>query len=154
LYELLTLTPAFPGNDRQELLRQIAFDEPRLPRQVNSAIPVDIETIVLKAMEKNPVERYATAQEFADDLRRFLEDKPILARRATVRQRVGKWAKRHKGVAWMAVGLLAVLALGSTASTIIITGQLHRAERAEDEANNNLADAQKAELEKTKQLLR
>jgi WD40 repeat protein len=150
----LTLTPAFPGNDRQELLRQIAFDEPRPPRQVNPAIPVDIETIVLKAMEKNPIERYATAQEFADDLRRFLEDKPILARRATVRQRVGKWAKRHRGVAWMAVGLLAVLALGSTASTIIITGQLHRAEKAEDEANNNLADAQKAELEKTKQLLR
>jgi serine/threonine protein kinase/WD40 repeat protein len=111
LYELLTLTPAFPGNDRQELLRQIAFDEPRLPRQVNPAIPVDIETIVLKAMEKNPAERYATAQELADDLQRFLKDEPIRAKRATLVQRLRKWAIRHKPVVATAAAAVAVILL-------------------------------------------
>src|SRR5439155_1600554 len=72
LYELLTLCPVFDGRDRQELLRQIATEEPRRPRQRNRAIPVELETVVLKAMEKNPQDRYATAQELADDLRRFL----------------------------------------------------------------------------------
>src|SRR4029450_1802828 len=63
LYELLTLEPAFPGQDRQELLRQIAFEEPTAPRRLNKAIPAELETIVLKAMAKNPAERYATTQE-------------------------------------------------------------------------------------------
>ena len=75
LYELLTLQPAYTGDDRQELLRQIAFEEPRKPRQINARIPQDLETIVLKAIEKNPADRYATAQELADDLRRFLDDR-------------------------------------------------------------------------------
>ena len=75
LYELLTLQPAFAGDDRQELLRQIAFEEPRKPRQINARIPQDLETIILKAIEKNPADRYATAQELADDLRRFLAER-------------------------------------------------------------------------------
>ncbi len=57
LYELLTLEPAFPGTDRQEILRQIAFDDPKPPRRLNKAIPAEIETIVLKAVEKNPADR-------------------------------------------------------------------------------------------------
>ena len=84
LYELLTLRPAFGGRDREELLRQITQEEPRPPRRFNPAVPADLETIVLKAMAKEPVERYATAQELADDLRRFLEHRPILARRPTL----------------------------------------------------------------------
>src|SRR5262249_21167275 len=73
--------------------------------------PVDLETVVLKAMAKEPDGRYATAQELADDLRRFLEDKPILAKRPTLVQRARKWARRHKGVV-AATGLLLVLAVG------------------------------------------
>ena len=61
-------------------LRQIAIEEPRPVRKVNKAVPADLETIVLKAMAKNPAERYATAQEMARDLGRFLRDEPILAR--------------------------------------------------------------------------
>src|SRR5215470_10845434 len=79
LYELLTLQPAFGGGDREELLRQIAFEEPRPPRRLNKALPAELETIVLKAMEKNPAERYATAQDLAADLERFLSDLPIRA---------------------------------------------------------------------------
>jgi mono/diheme cytochrome c family protein len=95
-YEWLTLEPAFAGRDRQELLRQIAFDEPQLPRQRNRAIPAELEAIVLKAMEKDPAERYATAQELAEDLERFLKDEPVRARRPNLVQRARKWARRHK----------------------------------------------------------
>jgi WD40 repeat protein len=119
LYELLTLEFACPGQDREEVLRHIAFEEPRRLRRHNKAIPIELETIVLKAMAKNPMERYATAEELADDLRRFLEDKPILAKRPTLRQRAAKWARRHRTVvrAALVVLVLAVIALaGSTAA--------------------------------------
>ncbi len=120
LYELLTLEPAFPGRDRQELLRQIAFEEPRPPRKRNKAVPAELETIVLKAMAKNPAERYTTARELADDLGRYLEDRPIRARRPTLVQRAFKWARRHKTVVRAAglVFLLAVVALA--VSTVLI----------------------------------
>jgi Flp pilus assembly protein TadD/serine/threonine protein kinase len=102
LYELLTLEPAFPGRDRQELLRQIAFEESRPPRRLNKVVPAELETIVLKAMEKNSADRYATAQEMADDLERFLKDEPIRARRPTLVQRARKWARRHQAAVWAA----------------------------------------------------
>ena len=77
LYELLTLRPAFGEMDRQKLLRQVTELDPRPLCQVNSAIPKDLETIVLKAMSKNAADRYAKADDFAEDLRRFLNDLPI-----------------------------------------------------------------------------
>jgi serine/threonine protein kinase len=109
-YELLTKKPVFDGRDRQELLRQIAQDEPIAPRELDPTIPRDLETIILKAMDKEPERRYATAQELADDLRRFLEDKPILARRPTSAERAAKWARRHRAVleATVAVAFLAL----------------------------------------------
>jgi tetratricopeptide (TPR) repeat protein len=111
LYELLTLEPAFNGADRQELLRQIAFEEPRPQRRINKAIPAELETIVLKALEKNPAERYATAHELADDLRRFLEDKPIRAKRPSLRQRARKWARRHRPLVGAVVAVLVLAAI-------------------------------------------
>jgi tetratricopeptide (TPR) repeat protein len=114
LYELLTLEPAFRGSDREELLRQVAFEEPRSPRRLNKSIPAELETIVLKATEKNPAERYATAQELADDLRRFVEDKPIRAKRPTLVQRAAKWRRRHPAVVWstLVITLILVASLG------------------------------------------
>jgi serine/threonine protein kinase/Flp pilus assembly protein TadD len=108
LYELLTLEPAFTGNDRQDLLRQIAFEEPRPPRRVNRTIPAELETIVLKAMEKNPAERYATARELADDLRRYLADEPIRARPAGAGRRLRKWGRRHRAAVVASVVVLAL----------------------------------------------
>jgi eukaryotic-like serine/threonine-protein kinase len=111
LYELLTLEPACPGHDRPALLQQIALDEPAPPRRLHSAVPVELETIVLKAMAKNREERYATAQEFADDLQRFLEDKPIRARRPTLLQRVARWCRRHRILVGAGLGLLLMAAV-------------------------------------------
>jgi hypothetical protein len=120
LYELLTLEVAFPGQDREEVLRRIAFEEPLAPWHRNKAIPKELETIVLKTMEKSPEARYATAQELADDLRRFLEDKPIQAKRPTLMQRTAKWARRHKTVVRAAMLLLVVATIGSGVSTFLI----------------------------------
>jgi WD40 repeat protein/serine/threonine protein kinase len=120
LYELLTLQPAYNGTSREEVLRQIAFEEPRPPRRLNDKIPAELETIVLKAMAKVPEERYRTAQKLADDLRRFLEDKPIRAKRPSLRQRAAKWARRHKTVV-RAAGVVLVLAVAALAvSTVLI----------------------------------
>jgi tetratricopeptide (TPR) repeat protein/serine/threonine protein kinase len=117
LYELLTLEPAFHGQDRQELLRQIAFEEPRPPRRLNKVIPAELETIVLKALEKNPAERYATAQELADDLERWLKDEPIRAKRPTLVQRGRKWARRHRPMVW-AVAVCCLVAVTATVAAI------------------------------------
>jgi serine/threonine protein kinase/Tfp pilus assembly protein PilF len=121
LYELLTLEHAFDGRTREELLRQISVEDPRPPRKHNKAIPPELETIILKAVAKNPAERYATAQELADDLRRFLEDRPVQARRPTLLQRARKWARRHRPAVWAActVFLIMGLALGGVWLSIV-----------------------------------
>ncbi len=110
LYELLTLRPVFDGRDRQALLRQIGQAEPIPPRRIDPTIPRDLETIVLKAMDKEPIRRYSTARELAEDLGRFLEDKTIRARRATPAERAAKWARRHRAVLGVAA-TVAFLAL-------------------------------------------
>lgn len=95
LYELLTLRSAFDSDDRQELLRQIAFDEPRPPRQINRAVPQDLETIILKAIEKDPAARFPTARDLADDLRCFLNNQPIKAKPQSLLSTARKWSYRH-----------------------------------------------------------
>src|SRR5579883_1808124 len=119
LYELLTLRSAFASEDRHELLRQIAFEEPAKPRRLERAIPAELETIVLKAMEKRPQDRYATAQALANDLERWLKHEPIHARRPTLVQRAIKWGRRHRQVVatGMAVLLMALVLAGYVAWT-------------------------------------
>lgn len=108
LYELLTLKPIFSGDDRATLLLQILQEEPNLPRQHDRTIPIELETIVLKAIAKGPADRYATAGEFAEDLRRFLSERPILARRPTWLDHTRKWLRRHPGFL-VAVGLIGLI---------------------------------------------
>jgi serine/threonine protein kinase len=122
LYELLTLQPAFAGDDRQELLRKIAFEDPHPPRQINGRIPQDLETIVLKAIEKEPVDRYATAQELRDDLLAFLEHRPVVARPASLGQRARKLLRRHRAVVLAtSATLLVALAIGALGLILALT---------------------------------
>jgi serine/threonine protein kinase len=130
LYELLTLEPAFSGTDRQELLRQIALEEPRAPQRLNKAIPPELATIVLKAMEKNATDRYASAQEMAEDLRRYLRHEPIRARTPTWLQRAGKWSRRHPAVVRSAAVLLLVMTVGSLLSAWLIWQEKKRTSEA------------------------
>src|SRR5262249_4883176 len=117
---------------------------PPPPKRLNRAIPAELETIVLKAMNKAPEERYGTAQELADDLRRFLEDRPIQAKRPTLRQWAAKWGRRHKGIVRTA-GVVAVLAVAALAvSTALIWGaqqDLNQANADLNQANDNLKQA-------------
>jgi serine/threonine protein kinase/predicted Zn-dependent protease len=111
LYELATLKPALASVDRAEAFRQIAYEEPTLPRRLDRTIPIDLETILLKAMTKEPAGRYQTAQELADDLNRFLEDQPVGARRPGPLQKAAKWCRRHRSaltatVAMAIIGLV------------------------------------------------
>jgi serine/threonine protein kinase len=128
LYELLTLQPVFPGTDRQEVLRQIAFEEPATLRTLNKAVPAELETIVLKALEKSPAERYATAQELADDLRRFWRTgrsrrgaRALCKGCENGRAGTGHWSWRRRAAFWsrlppspaVSAGCLATGRLGS-----------------------------------------
>ena len=108
LYEMLTLQPAFGSTDRHQLMRQIVEDDPPKPRQLNPAIPRDLETIVLKAIAKEPRSRYATAEELAKDLHRFLTDVPIRARRPSMAERAKKWARRHRVLVRAGLAILVV----------------------------------------------
>ena len=103
LYEVLTLKPVFAAEDRGALLGQIANNDPQPLRRFHRSIPEELETIVLKCLEKDPADRYSTAQEVADDLNRYLEHRPIAAKRAALAERVLKWSRRHKPVVSAAV---------------------------------------------------
>jgi WD40 repeat protein/serine/threonine protein kinase len=118
LYELLALQPAFDESDRHQLIRSIAFEEPRPLRKVDRHIPAELETIVAKAMSKQPEERYQAAQHLANDLRAFLEHRPIVAKAPTIVGRAVKWSKRHQTLvttAALASLLFSVVLLASIA---------------------------------------
>jgi serine/threonine protein kinase/tetratricopeptide (TPR) repeat protein len=115
LYELLTGRPLISGDDRQAVLRQIAFEEPVRPRRLAPALSRDLETVLLKCLEKSPELRYPTAKELADDLRRFLSHESPRARRPTPFQRGRKWAKRHAAILSTAASTaILMLVVGAT----------------------------------------
>ncbi len=134
LYELLTLEPAWPGTTRQELLDQITSGEPRPPRALDRTIPVDLETIVLKAMAHDAGNRYPTAREFADDIKRFLDDRPILARRPSLAERGKRWLRRHRTVAYAAAAVAVIAVAALAVSTFLIARQRDLAEANAREA--------------------
>jgi serine/threonine protein kinase/Tfp pilus assembly protein PilF len=134
LYELATLRHPGEGSAHAETAIEYHRSQWRRPRCWNSAIPVDFENIILKAMAEAREDRYNTAQELADDLRRFLEGKPILARPPTLSSRIEKWARRHQRALAATVGVLAVALCGLVASLFLIAN-----ERAEKDKAYRLA---------------
>jgi eukaryotic-like serine/threonine-protein kinase len=130
LYELLTGRPVVDAAERAEVLRKIAFEEPVAPRRLNPGIPAELETIVLKALTKEPAGRYATAQDLADDLKRFLDDRPIRGRRPTLARRTSKWAARHRAV------LTSVTAVLLLSAVVLVAGLVWHNDRLRVEAAN------------------
>ena len=114
-----------------------------LLRPPNASIPVDLETIVLKAVQKNPADRYATAQELADDLQRFLDDKPILAKPPTLLERTAKWSRRHLPLVVSAMLLLLTVALASAVSAGLIWRANQRTNSAYTLSRQNFHEAEK-----------
>ena len=134
LYELLTLRPAFDSTDRLALIEQVRSQEPPRPRLLDARIPRDLETIVLKAMEKEPRRRYASASELSEDLRRFLDGEPIKARRVGDLERAWKWARRRPTLTGLMLLAIASLLGGTAASTIFALRANHYAAVAHSKA--------------------
>ncbi len=111
-------------------MRHVLDEEPLPPRAHDKNIPLALETIVLKAIAKAPGERYATAQQFADDLQRWLDDKPILARRPTLWERAARWQRRHQSFVRTSIGFLFLTLLGLLATTILIAREHGKTTRA------------------------
>ena len=127
LYELLALRPAFGEQDRGRLVLQVTSGEPPRLRSVNPDVPRDLETIVHKAIDRDPSHRYGSSGELADDLRRFVDDEPIRARRLSPKERIGRWVRRNKAVASLLAALAVAIVAGFAGMTVLWV-------RAEDNA--------------------
>jgi hemerythrin-like domain-containing protein len=143
LYELLALRPAFDARGRNQLVKQVTTGEaPRL-RSLRRGVPRDLETVVHKAIDKDPAARYPTAGELAADLQRFLDDEPIRARRIGLSERARRWCWRNP---WVAGSLTAVVLVFLTAF-VLVNVALWRTREAEALAAYRLQDAEKNEKE-------
>jgi len=117
LYELLALKPAFDEQDRARLIHQVTQEDPMRLRKLNRHVPPDLETIIHKAIAREPAQRYATAETMVGDLNRFLEGRPILARRVSPAEQAWRWCNRNP---WLA-GALGTAASALVAAAIIST---------------------------------
>ena len=133
LYELLTLRPAFEAADRPRLIERLTRGRPVPPRQIDPAIPRDLETVVLKALAAEPRDRYAAAADLAGDLRNAVAGRPLLARRTTRLERTWRWCRRNPIVA----GLTACLAV----ALVTVSGLFWQEERQRALADANALQA-------------
>ena len=117
LYEMLTLEPAFQAAHRVQLIDVILHDEPERPRKHAPELPRDLETIVLKAIAKNPSDRFANAREMALELARFCDGQPILSRRLSTAERLWRWSRRNPALACLSM-------LAATLTSILLAGSM------------------------------
>ncbi len=147
LYELLTGRPPFKAETALETARQVVHDPPVRPSRLRPRLARDLETICLKCLEKEPVKRYASAAALADDLRRFLDGRPILARPAGTVERTWRWCRRNPGLASMAASLAVLLVSGIAVSSALAIYALRGWDQADqnayhlDQANTDLRDS-------------
>jgi serine/threonine protein kinase/tetratricopeptide (TPR) repeat protein len=136
LYECLTGRPPFKGATSFDTLTLVLSEDPVPPRSLQPKVPLDLETICLKCLQKEPARRYVSAAEFAADLARFLEGKPIVARPVPAWERAAKWARRKPAQALLAVTV--VVALGGLLSGALFSTLYAHAQAA---SNRQRADA-------------
>lgn len=130
LYELLTLEHAIRGKDYREMLNQIAEQEPIPPKTIDPTIPVELDTIVRKAISKEPSQRYATAGAFGDDLERWLLHKPIAAKPTTFLERLKKWRKRNSLLVNIGIAAAGLSSIGLLITTMIVLREQSETRRA------------------------
>jgi WD40 repeat protein/serine/threonine protein kinase len=150
LYEMLMLRPAFDETNRNKLVKQVMHDEPRRPRQIDPAVPRDLETVVLKAIARDPAHRYQTAGALADDLQRFLDGRPITARPVGPIERSVKWVRRNKVVTGAALAVLLAL-VGGTAASLLKYWEADAARRAESQRVQERDDALTQEAQRVQE---
>lgn len=127
LYHLLTGRPPFQGETLPEILRQVQDTDPVAPQRLNPSVPVDLQTICLKCLQKEPARRYESAQNLAADLGHFLANEPIHARAVSPLEKIWMWGRRRPALAALIVAIHLVFLLG-------IIGVLWQWQRAEKSA--------------------
>ncbi len=143
LYELITLRPPFDGQTAAELIEQITGHEPARPRKFDPRVPLDLETILLKALAKRPSDRYAGASELAEDLSRFLAHEPVKARRIGPIGRTWRFARRHPGASVVSALATSLVLTTATVAYVRVVRERDRADLARDgteAANTRLQD--------------
>jgi WD40 repeat protein/serine/threonine protein kinase len=148
LYELLVLRPAFDDADRKQVIKRILREDPARPRHLNPAVPRDLETIVLKATAREPAHRYQTADELAGDLKRFLEDRPIHARRVSPPERLWRWARRNPAIAALVGAVAVTLVAGIVVASwfaVVARANAEQARAHEQDARTSAEEARKSE---------
>jgi serine/threonine protein kinase/WD40 repeat protein/tetratricopeptide (TPR) repeat protein len=144
LYELLTGRPPFKAEVPIETLRQVIHDEPVSPSRLRPRLPRDLETICLKCLRKEPARRYPSAAALAEDLRRFVERRPILARRSTTTEHFWRWCRRNPWLAGAniaAAALTTIVAIGSTVAAWTLRDQLITIRHSEAQAHRARTEA-------------
>ena len=137
LYELLTLQSAFPDTTPHHLIHLITHEAPNSLRKVNREIPKDLETIVLKSIARDPDRRYQTPGQLADDLRRFIDDRPILARRVGPAEQALRWSRRNPQLA-SAVAAVFVLMVAVTVVSVAANARTSAAHHETERANREM----------------
>jgi WD40 repeat protein/tetratricopeptide (TPR) repeat protein len=148
LYEMLALRPAFTGSDQLRLIQRIIHDPPTPPRQLDRRIPRDLETIVLKAMAKDPKDRFTDAGQMADELRRYVDGRPIHSRPIPAPERLLRWCRRNPvlaGLNVLAATLTIAIAVISSVSSYRLAAQNEALRVEQDHTAENLRRALQAE---------
>lgn len=141
LFELLTLRPPFNSIDRHELLQQVAMEPPPTLRSLVPEIPGNLETIVLKALRKDAADRYATSQELADDLQRFLDRRPVLAKPPRTAEMFWSFARRHPATLLASVIALLCVTAASLLIAALIGAERERTNAAQRRAQDSYVSA-------------
>ena len=144
LYELLTGRPPFRGTTALETIEQVKTTEPVPPSRLVPGVPRDVETICLKCLQKEPAKRYETALSLSEDLRRFLEGRPIVARRISGAERAWRWCRRNRfvaGTAAVAAAATVVLAIGVTVAALTFRAQRDQISRSDRKTRENLFES-------------
>jgi eukaryotic-like serine/threonine-protein kinase len=153
LYELLTGRPPFRGTTALETLEQVKATDPVPPSRLVPGVPRDVETICLKCLQKEPGKRYETARALGDDLRRFLEGRPILARPISGLERAWRWCRRNRFVAGMtgiAAAAIFILAVGATLAAFIFRTQRDQVRQADRQTQEALLESLTAQARATR----
>jgi serine/threonine protein kinase/tetratricopeptide (TPR) repeat protein len=134
LYELLTLRTAFNEPDRNKLVKQVMHDDPPRPRRLNPSVPRDLETVVLKAIARDPAHRYQTPTQMTEDLERFVEDRPVRARRISEVEKAWRWCRRNPLPASLLGAVVLVFLIGFAGTALGLVEARRQEQVARDEA--------------------